>query len=491
MSAAFARSMCATFLLGAFAACSGDVTSTAPAVKSTLHISANVSGTPINTIAVSVTADDIHEPQIFNFTIGDGGIASGTLEVSPGHARTFTAQGFDVNGIVTHEGSAVMDVVKGTNPPLALTMRPKTGSIVVTVTVASVGLIVSPAVVNVVRGATAQLTAQVTDQAAGGTIVGVVWASSNPAVATVSAGGVVTALTTGTANIVANYAGIASTSTVTVIDGSTIVFARAGLHQGIYAINSDGTSERQITSGPDFAPAWSPDHQHIAFASGRAGGGNISVWIMDANGNGSTQLTSATAGGTTDNSTLPAWSPDGTRIAFIRTTADGFTRVWIMTADGMNQALLDLSAKASFNETGVAWSSDGHLAVVEALTTPTIVSANADGTGFQQFITSSIWPAFSPDGSRLAFSSSSNPLDLSMPAQIYTRPFPSGPGTVVVTQPGTEVTSMPAWSPDGTQIVFVSSLPGAKGSSLYVANADGSGRVQLTSGNTDSRPSWR
>src|SRR4051812_37966272 len=145
------RSLSLTVGLIALAACS-DVSAPTSSIETThLRVSANVSATPIATVVITVTAPDIREPLVFNVTVANG-TASGTLDVPPGHARAIAAQGFDVSGNVTHEGSTTMDVVKGTNPPVALTLRPKSGQLSVTITVGSIGVIVSPASFGLVAG---------------------------------------------------------------------------------------------------------------------------------------------------------------------------------------------------------------------------------------------------------------------------------------------------------------------------------------------------
>jgi uncharacterized protein YjdB len=202
----------------ACAACSGDVTGTS-AITSHLRISANVSNTPIATVVVTVSAPDIHDPLVFNVSTANG-VASATIDVPPGHARLVTAQGFDATGAITHEGSTTIDVVRGSNPPIALTMRPKAGQVSVTVNVGSIGLITTPASVTIAdqyQNMTT-LAALATDET-GATIAGaqIRWASSNPAVATVDENGVVLGHVPGSAQIVATYGGIAAPTNLTVI----------------------------------------------------------------------------------------------------------------------------------------------------------------------------------------------------------------------------------------------------------------------------------
>ena len=67
----------------------------------------------------------------------------------------------------------------------------------------------------------------------------------------------------------------------------------------------------QLTTDPanDLRPAWSPDGTRIAFFSNRSDSNDI--WVMDADGENQRELTNGSA-----DDRRPAWSPDGARIAF-------------------------------------------------------------------------------------------------------------------------------------------------------------------------------
>ena len=72
-------------------------------------------------------------------------------------------------------------------------------------------------------------------------------------------------------------------------------------------------------------PAWSPDGSKIAFAL-RAPQADLSdIWIMDAEGNGNDNLTDGDARG----ATAPAWSPGGDQLAFA-----GEDGIWVMDVVG-------------------------------------------------------------------------------------------------------------------------------------------------------------
>ena len=235
-------------------------------------------------------------------------------------------------------------------------------------------------------------------------------------------------------------------------DGTRIAFERGG---EIYSMNPDGSGQTPLTSRSEAAtmyamnesPAWSPDGTRIAFASAQRSWGeegpnskDFDIYLMNADGSTVTRLTYDSVGARGDllaSDVSPAWSADGTRIAFISNREQRWD-LYVMNADGSNQTLL-----------------------VES------VDSNSA-------------PAWSPDGRRLAFVK-----------------FPESDIYVIDTEdsiitPLTEEFSSnfsPAWSPDGTYIAFVSSRD--RNFEIYIMNADGSGQTRLTdSPDEDGHPSW-
>ncbi|MCG6923383.1 MAG: hypothetical protein LJF15_20200 [Acidobacteria bacterium] len=94
-----------------------------------------------------------------------------------------------------------------------------------------------------------------------------------------------------------------------------------------------------------FAPAFSPDGQKIAYASNRSG--NMDIWVANADGSGTQQLTTTRAA-----DTAPCWSPTGQEIAFT-SSRTGTPQLYIMSNDGLN--VRRLTRVGNYND-ACAWS---------------------------------------------------------------------------------------------------------------------------------------
>lgn len=178
-----------------------------------IHVA--LGGAPIPTLVVEVTAADLGGGLVFNLA-AVGGIASGTILVPAGPARTFTARAFDSTGEVTHEGSVTIDVVPGTNPPVSFPLVPRPGTVEVTTRFGAITVTVVPGSATLAPGETLQLTATLTDDLGRVLPYEVTWSAAPPSVATVDALGVVTARAPGAAAVYAAAAGVAGVASVIV-----------------------------------------------------------------------------------------------------------------------------------------------------------------------------------------------------------------------------------------------------------------------------------
>ena len=220
-------------------------------------------------------------------------------------------------------------------------------------------------------------------------------------------------------------------------------------------------------SGDDDWPVYSPDGSKIAFLRG-ASDGTGGIYVVDADGANARRVSRT-------NAVDPhaSWSPDGSRVAL----ADSGD-VHLVAADGTGGT--NLTSTPSTIESAPDWSSTGRIVYVsDANGTDDVYVSYADGTGVVN-VTNSAGaleriPEWSPDGTRIAF-------------------VRGGEGTadrvLVMRADGTGVTDVgeaPAahgltWSPDGTKLAYVAyATVDDSVEHVYVANADGTGaRVRLT-----------
>jgi len=133
---------------------------------------------------------------------------------------------------------------------------------------------------------------------------------------------------------------LANAQTVNFAPNGEIVFssARTG-NQEIWSINSDGSSERQLTNSPsdDVAPIVSPDNAVIFFASNRTG--KIQIWKMNRDGSNQTQVTHIEGGNPS------SVSPDGLWLYYKSALEKTFRRVSI--EDGHEELIFDRSSQDS------------------------------------------------------------------------------------------------------------------------------------------------
>ena len=92
-------------------------------------------------------------------------------------------------------------------------------------------------------------------------------------------------------------------------------------------------------------PAWSRDGSRLAFDSNR--GGNYDIYVMNADGSGLFQVTHSSA-----DDIFPTWSPDGSRLAFL-SSRDGNWEVYVINLDGSGATNLTNDPAEDFSP---AWS---------------------------------------------------------------------------------------------------------------------------------------
>jgi TolB protein len=272
-----------------------------------------------------------------------------------------------------------------------------------------------------------------------------------------------------------------------------IAFSRAGPESGLYVMNPDGTGVMRLSSEPgDTDAAWSPDGSRIAFV--RFSGGEAGIYVMNADGTEVRRLTDGDSDGG------PAWSPDGSRIAFARETRPGDADVgnadiYLADADGTNVVRLTDDPVMEFTP---SWSPDGsRIAFVghdlasggQPPSPVRLYVMNADGTEVRALGPENVaQPAWSPDGSQIAF------VDTETGSIMAIRPDGSEERRIIDVAEivgGVGLVYSPTWAPDGTKIAFMAG-PDATDTHIYVVDRDGSDLTQLTHGQAaDAEPSWQ
>lgn len=266
-----------------------------------------------------------------------------------------------------------------------------------------------------------------------------------------------------------------------------IAFAhRENRSQKIYVMNSDGSNRTRLTDGHwDSWPAWSPDGSRIAFKRKLDKDSATDLYVMTADGNNQKLLARAV-----EFQDPPAWSPDGSKIAFAswperdQACSSCGSSINIINSDGSNEVRL---TQYHFYQ-NPTWSPDGKR--IAFVGTASIYVIDPDGSNQTQLPKTGSKPHFpssaswSPEGSEIliwGFESYRDDSGLAKPrATIRAISALGGDGKGRLIGRGVD----PVWSPDGLKIAFVRS------GQIRVIDADGRNQIRLTDLGYDMQPAW-
>jgi len=231
--------------------------------------------------------------------------------------------------------------------------------------------------------------------------------------------------------------------------------------------NVDGTGRKTVvprTSGVSVAatePAWSPDGTKLAYSSKQGGTGGI--YIANANGSGVRRVTSDVTDGE------PTWSPDGTKLAFIHVST-GRNRLVTANLDGSGLTVVTPNLDGSLDDP--EWSPDGTRLTFSDFADVYVVNVN--GSNLVNLTADPAQPAradnptWSPDGSKVAYTYNISSIKV----------VASGGGGATTLGANLGEVWEISWSPDGTKLAFIADVSGPLQEELFLMNADGTNVVR-------------
>ena len=313
-------------------------------------------------------------------------------------------------------------------------------------------------------------------------------------------------------------------------DSTKLVYQAGKTNSDIYLYDLETGKITTLIAGPGFEsdPSLSPDGKSVAFVSDRDG--NAEIYIQDLDGSNLRRLTNHPA-----HDEFPTFSPDGTQIVFNSNREDENFDVYIMNSDGSGVRRLT-NWKSEEEIRPGCWSADG---------TQILFTSSKDGKGdiykmnVEPFSPELVLqtdgknlysPSYSPDGGLILYVAEAQDQSGELrviergtqrdtlllkgeSAEMFPRFSPDANSIVLqnrinenaeicrINSDGSELRNLtndpardalPAWSPDGAKIAFVSNREGNYDIfSVYVMNSDGSDQHRIYySYSISGDPAW-
>jgi Tol biopolymer transport system component len=259
----------------------------------------------------------------------------------------------------------------------------------------------------------------------------------------------------------------------------------------VYKMDPQGNNVVRLTSfaSADLEPAWSHDNKRIAMVRPRKDASNTvhnDIYVIDADG---THGHWARSTPFPYNMMDPSWSPDGSRLALTVAVQGGWYLGWMDLATGQ-MGLFNAAAggrpgrRPSYDPTGNKIAYIGYRSM-------TVEQISADGVTHKTLRTSTLGvgdPTFSPDGKKIAFYERVSFRSIGEPnLEIFVMSLAGGTATQVTNSPGYDV--QPSWSPDGSRIAFTSDRSGLP--QIWTMNATGGNLLRIThTAKNEGYPAW-
>jgi hypothetical protein len=241
----------------------------------------------------------------------------------------------------------------------------------------------------------------------------------------------------------------------------------------LHTIRPDGSRDQVIPTPPGqpWLHAWSPDGSRLAVSIFPSGGGERTIWVMNADGSNAHQVAAA------ENVSVPSWSPDGTTIAYSART-EGRTEIHLVGADGSEHRIIHgEQVEGTSSIFSAMFSPDGTQILFDRGTDSgfDIFVMNVDGSDVRRLTTTGTDydPHWSPDGTKITFTRQHGAT-----SDIFVMNA-NGSDVQRLSDGGDDRTNLhPQWAPDGTKIAYLAGITGGPGG-LVVMNPDGSNPVEL------------